>query len=107
MLLCAAAETLWDMKGSKNFFVSWRTKPPPAPAVSKLTARSNRCFSVGDVVTVQKVREGKAKDRNGCEGTIRSHKAQSPWYMVYFRKDHQTIPVRSQNLVLLVPACDK
>lgn len=47
------------------------------------------------------VNEGKAKLRNGCQGTVRSHKAQSPWYMVYFEKDRQIIPVRSQNLVMV------
>ena len=35
------------------------------------------------------------------EGIVRSHKAQSPWYMIYFDDDHHIVPVRSQNLGLV------
>jgi hypothetical protein len=67
----------------------------------KVASRSSRCFSIGDKVIVQGVSEGKAKTRNGMEVIVRSHKAQSPWYMIYFDDDHHIVPVRSQNLGLV------
>jgi hypothetical protein len=104
--VCFAATTLFSMRldpqnGSwiaHNDDFSWHESAPTSHSGHRINNRKNNShthhLSCGDLVIVRPTcDEGKAKKYQGNQGSIVSHQAKSPWYLVHFA-DNEIVPIR-------------